>query len=252
MSNLIRRIVSTILMATLLALAGAPAAQARFLSPDTYDPWDQGVDFNRYTYSGDDPINGSDPNGHNTIGHNGGPPLDLVEPNDAPEFSTGFPEMDRQQQQFDRMVRTLMQGVAGTAINAVNQRNRDIKSADIKREAQRAQMATNAKDGARREKDFVAELKAKYPNASVQEQRTLRDKNGKIVRDSKTGEARRVDVVVVRGKQGIAFEVTSPTANKRDQNAKDERIRDAGGNYFRDRMTGAIMRVDRTRTERRR
>jgi hypothetical protein len=64
MSNLISRIVSTILMATWLALVGAPAAQARFLSPDTYDPWMEGVDFNRYAYSGNDPVNGSDPNGH--------------------------------------------------------------------------------------------------------------------------------------------------------------------------------------------
>jgi RHS repeat-associated protein len=36
----------------------------RFLSPDTLDPWLAGVDFNRYAYAGNDPINGSDPNGH--------------------------------------------------------------------------------------------------------------------------------------------------------------------------------------------
>ena len=38
----------------------------RFLSPDTYDPTLAGVDFNRYAYAGNDPINGSDPNGHLT------------------------------------------------------------------------------------------------------------------------------------------------------------------------------------------
>jgi hypothetical protein len=43
-----------------------PLAQARFLTPDTYDPWLQGVDINRYAYAGDDPVNGSDPNGHAT------------------------------------------------------------------------------------------------------------------------------------------------------------------------------------------
>ena len=46
-------------------LSNANPSQARFLTPDTYDPWEPGVDFNRYTYSGNDPINNSDPNGHN-------------------------------------------------------------------------------------------------------------------------------------------------------------------------------------------
>ena len=37
----------------------------RFLTPDTWDPILQGVDINRYAYAGNDPINQSDPNGHN-------------------------------------------------------------------------------------------------------------------------------------------------------------------------------------------
>ena len=36
----------------------------RFLSPDTWDPDLAGVDINRYAYAADDPINGSDANGH--------------------------------------------------------------------------------------------------------------------------------------------------------------------------------------------
>jgi RHS repeat-associated protein len=40
---------------------------ARFLSPDTWDPTLPGVDINRYAYAGNDPINKSDPNGHQTI-----------------------------------------------------------------------------------------------------------------------------------------------------------------------------------------
>jgi RHS repeat-associated protein len=35
-----------------------------FLSPDTWDPTLPGVDINRYAYAGNDPVNGSDPNGH--------------------------------------------------------------------------------------------------------------------------------------------------------------------------------------------
>jgi RHS repeat-associated protein len=37
---------------------------ARFLSPDTWDPTLPGVDINRYAYAGNDPVNGSDANGH--------------------------------------------------------------------------------------------------------------------------------------------------------------------------------------------
>ena len=40
---------------------------ARFLSPDTWDPILAGVDFNRYAYAGNDPINQSDPNGHHWL-----------------------------------------------------------------------------------------------------------------------------------------------------------------------------------------
>ena len=53
-----------ILIVLLFALVTPPTAQARFLSPDTWDPWLQGVDINRYAYSNNDPINNSDPNGH--------------------------------------------------------------------------------------------------------------------------------------------------------------------------------------------
>jgi RHS repeat-associated protein len=43
----------------------------RFLTPDTFDPDQVGVDFNRYAYAGNDPINASDPNGHILHSHGG-------------------------------------------------------------------------------------------------------------------------------------------------------------------------------------
>jgi hypothetical protein len=55
---------SFLLILIISFLAAATPATARFLQPDTFDPWQQGVDFNRYAYAGDDPINHSDPNGH--------------------------------------------------------------------------------------------------------------------------------------------------------------------------------------------
>ena len=36
----------------------------RFLTPDTWDPILAGVDFNRYAYAANDPVNRSDPSGH--------------------------------------------------------------------------------------------------------------------------------------------------------------------------------------------
>jgi hypothetical protein len=63
MQSTIKLIVSAVLLAIFMSLS-LPTAQARFLTPDAYDPWMQGVDINRYAYSQDDPINHSDPNGH--------------------------------------------------------------------------------------------------------------------------------------------------------------------------------------------
>ena len=40
----------------------------RFLTADTWDPMLPGVDFNRYAYAGNDPVNGSDPSGHQEAG----------------------------------------------------------------------------------------------------------------------------------------------------------------------------------------
>jgi RHS repeat-associated protein len=40
----------------------------RFLTPDTWDPILAGVDINRYVYAGNDPVNGSDANGHHWLG----------------------------------------------------------------------------------------------------------------------------------------------------------------------------------------
>jgi hypothetical protein len=55
--DMLKRWVSLVLMATLLLVTAAPTAQARFLNPDNWDPWQEGVDFNRYGYAGNDPIN---------------------------------------------------------------------------------------------------------------------------------------------------------------------------------------------------
>ncbi|MDI6835749.1 MAG: RHS repeat-associated core domain-containing protein, partial [Rhizobiaceae bacterium] len=42
----------------------------RFISPDDWDPTLPGVGTNRYAYAGNDPVNGSDPNGHAVDSYN--------------------------------------------------------------------------------------------------------------------------------------------------------------------------------------
>ncbi len=169
MIETIKRWVSFVLLVVMLSVLAAPAAQARWLTPDTYDPWEQGVDFNRYAYSGNDPINGSDTNGHNGIGPNDGPlMLDLV-PADADleidnsEFGSAPDQVDKSFEHLLGMERRLMNGAASGMLNGVASRNRATQADSLKLETQRARMKTNAAAGALRESNFVEELKVRYP-----------------------------------------------------------------------------------------
>ena len=95
----------------------------------------------------------------------------------------------------------------------------------------------NKEEGLRREADVKKELEEKYPESEGYEiisEAYLRDSEGHIVKDSETDTARRIDFVVV--KEGVvvdSIEVTSETADKTGQSAKEARIRAAGGNYVR-------------------
>jgi len=58
------RFMSLVLVVCLMTVSFASVANARFISPDDWDPTLRGVGTNRYAYSENDPINKSDPNGH--------------------------------------------------------------------------------------------------------------------------------------------------------------------------------------------
>lgn len=58
------RILSLLLVCSMVSVSFGSAANAHFIQPDTMDPTIQGVGTNRYAYSGNDPVNNSDPNGH--------------------------------------------------------------------------------------------------------------------------------------------------------------------------------------------
>ncbi len=118
--------------------------------------------------------------------------------------------------------------------------NRELnKSLDISRSLDNFSegILPNKEEGLRREAEVEEELEKKYPESEGYEivsEAYLRDSEGKIVRDPETGEARRIDFVVVKdGKVVDSIEVTSETADKTGQTAKEERIREAGGSYIR-------------------
>ena len=58
---------------------------ARFITPDTWDPDIPGVDINRYAYAIDDPVNGSDANGHKDPDSGG----EISNPNSKAPQNTG-------------------------------------------------------------------------------------------------------------------------------------------------------------------
>jgi hypothetical protein len=65
--SVFKQVIASLVLAILVSIASVSTAEARFLTPDTWDPWLAGVDVNRYAYGLNDPINQSDPNGHDTF-----------------------------------------------------------------------------------------------------------------------------------------------------------------------------------------
>jgi hypothetical protein len=63
--SIFARLLSLLLVACVVGVSFGQAANARFISPDDWDPTKPGVGTNRYAYSENDPVNKSDPNGHN-------------------------------------------------------------------------------------------------------------------------------------------------------------------------------------------
>lgn len=99
-----------------------------------------------------------------------------------------------------------------------------------------SQIVENKRNGIKREEEVGTELKEKYPESEgyhVIREAYLRDKDGNIVKDLEANEARRIDFVAVKdGKVVESLEVTSQTAPKDEQCAKEARIRENKGNYI--------------------
>ena len=128
---------------------------------------------------------------------------------------------------------------------------------DVKQRAYSEDLIKNKLDGLEREQKVETELMEKYSaekGSDILSEVYLRDKNGNIVKDSETGEARRIDFMVIRDGTVIdSIEVTSLSADKTDQIAKENRIRVNGGSYIKDDNGNLIKIPDDvlTRIERR-
>ncbi len=109
-----------------------------------------------------------------------------------------------------------------------------------------SQIEANRVSGAAREEAVASELADKYPAENgyhIERECFLRDETGKITVDPNTGESRRIDFEIIKDGEIVkSVEVTSETAEKTAQLAKEERIRDTGGNYIEDRRTGELVR----------
>ncbi len=109
---------------------------------------------------------------------------------------------------------------------------------DEEKQLEKGEPIKNKQDGCERERIVSEELHEKYPSEDgydVVDEVYLRDADGKIVKDPESGEARRVDFMVVKDEKVVdSIEVTSLTAPKKEQTDKETRIRGAGGNYIYD------------------
>lgn len=107
-------------------------------------------------------------------------------------------------------------------------------------------LKNNKIEGIRREKEVENELQEKYPEVEGYEivsEAYLRDSEGKIVKDPETNSARRIDFVVIKDELVIkSTEVTSFYVDKTEQLAKEERIKEVGGDYIKN-SKGELIKI---------
>ena len=148
-----------------------------------------------------------------------------------------------------------METIENTSLESLKAQNENISE---KINAEKIeQIEKNRKDGANREELAHKELQRELPEKEgykIEREQYLRDKEGNVVKDPETGEARRLDFTIFKdGKVVKIIEVTSETAPKDAQIAKEDRIRNAGGNFIKDRDTGQLVEIPKdTQTEVRR
>ncbi|MDR6821160.1 hypothetical protein J2X76_006366 [Neorhizobium sp. 2083] len=89
-----------LLISSMFAAPFTSTANARFISPDDWDPTIETVGTNRYAYSGNDPVNKSDRNGHNygPDADDPGGPVDGIGGGDVTQA-----QVDKQEERNDKL-----------------------------------------------------------------------------------------------------------------------------------------------------
>ena len=103
-----------------------------------------------------------------------------------------------------------------------------------------AQVTRSKLEGTAREEKVMDELISKNGEDNVIREAFIRDKDGIPIKDPETGEARRIDFIIKQGKKIVeSIEVTSETASKTAQIAKENRILEEaakrGGAFIKDK-----------------
>ena len=102
----------------------------------------------------------------------------------------------------------------------------------------------NSVEGDRRHKTVNERLRNQYPDATIQCECYLRDSAGNSVFDTTdTNTRRRIDTVVIEDGKAQTHEVTSLTAKKVAQAAKERMIIENGGTFIRDRTTKDLVPI---------
>lgn len=103
-----------------------------------------------------------------------------------------------------------------------------------------AQVTKNKLDGTAREEQVMKDLVSKNGENNIIREALLRNKDGIPIKDPESGEARKIDFIVTKGEKVIeSIEVTSETADKTSQMAKQARILEQaekqGGAFIKDK-----------------
>lgn len=119
-----------------------------------------------------------------------------------------------------------------------------VRARPTKRLSEMTLVERNHALGMSREDTVLARLQARHPADQIFREQYLRDADGQILKDPVTGETRRIDFIVMNLRRILdSIEVTSPTASKTAQMAKEMRIRQAGGFFIRHPQTGKLLKL---------
>lgn len=109
-----------------------------------------------------------------------------------------------------------------------------------------SEIVKHKREGIAREEIVRDELCSAFGEKNVLREQYIRDCFGKIIKDPKTNEGRRIDFIVRKGdKVTHSIEVTSKFADKQAQNEKTARIlkeaKELGGAFIKDFSTGDLI-----------